>query len=285
MSDIEELYSDDENSINSDIGDTIVPSKNKKNSNIFTLKKNNYFDFGGDSYHGGGDNESDDDKEIEEGEEIEKEDIEEGEVIEDDDVEEGEIIEDDDVEEGEIIEDNEEDDDNEDNDNNTIINKNSKELLKKQPTKKISNNLQPINDEDDYDDDDEYEENYLQKFDSQIKKNYIDDFHQECFIHNYDEISKMTNVVRDNFGIIIDPLHKTLPYLTKYERTRVLGQRAKQIENNEPPFVKVPENIIDGYIIAELELQQKKIPFIIKRPMPGGGVEYWHLRDLELISF
>ena len=51
------------------------------------------------------------------------------------------------------------------------------------------------------------------------------------------------------------------------------------------PFVKVPENIIDGYIIAELELQQKKIPFIIKRPMPGGGFEYWHLRDLELISF
>ena len=47
----------------------------------------------------------------------------------------------------------------------------------------------------------------------------------------------------------------------------------------------VPETIIDGYVIAELELKEKKIPFIIRRPIPGGGCEYWHLKDLEIISF
>ena len=31
------------------------------------------------------------------------------------------------------------------------------------------------------------------------------------------------------------------------------------------------------------ELEQKKIPFIIRRPLPSGGSEYWHLRDLEVI--
>jgi DNA-directed RNA polymerase I, II, and III subunit RPABC2 len=138
----------------------------------------------------------------------------------------------------------------------------------------------------DYDDEeDEYEENYLQKFDNELNKNYISEFHPECLNHSSDEIEKLANVVRDEYNNIIDPLHKTLPYLTKYEKARILGQRAKQIETGAKPLVKVPENIIDGYIIAELELREKKIPFIIKRPIPGGAFEYWHLRDLENIHF
>lgn len=137
----------------------------------------------------------------------------------------------------------------------------------------------------DDDDDDDYDETYLQKFDNELTKNYINEFHPECLIHNYDEISKLTNVVRDSNNIIIDPLHKTIPFLTKYEKARILGQRAKQIEIGAKPFVQVPENVIDSYIIAELELQQKRIPFIIRRPIPGGACEYWNLKDLEIISF
>ena len=92
-------------------------------------------------------------------------------------------------------------------------------------------------------------------------------------------------VTRDETNIIIDPLHKTIPFLTKYEKARVLGQRSKQIECGAKPLVKVPENVIEGYIIAELELHQKRIPFIIKRPIPGGAFEYWNLKDLEIIGF
>ena len=100
-----------------------------------------------------------------------------------------------------------------------------------------------------------------------------------------DELLRLSKVVRNNSNIIIDPLHKTLPYLTKYEKARIIGQRAKQIETGAKPLVKVPENIIDGYVIAELELKEKKIPFIIKRPIPGGAFEYWRLNDLENINF
>ena len=132
---------------------------------------------------------------------------------------------------------------------------------------------------------DEYDENYLQKFDNDIIKNYVNDFHPECLNHNYDEIAKMSIIIKNSEGIIIDPLHKTIPYLTKYERARILGQRAKQIEIGAKPLVKVPENIIDSYIIAELELREKKIPFIIRRPIPGGGCEYWNIKDLEIIAF
>ena len=135
------------------------------------------------------------------------------------------------------------------------------------------------------DDDDDDDTQYLQKFNSEINKNYIMEHHPECVINNYDEISSLTSVIRDKNNNIIDDLHRTLPYLTKYERARILGQRAKQINSGAKVFVKVPENIIDGYLIAQMELEQKRIPFIIKRPIPGGGCEYWNLKDLEIVGF
>jgi DNA-directed RNA polymerase I, II, and III subunit RPABC2 len=185
--------------------------------------------------------------------------------------------------EGDSSEDDYDDDESENEDissslKTTPVNKGKK-------TAKIT--IDPVLDEDEIedDDDDDDDENYLQKFDNEISKNYISEQHPECAIHNYDEIAKLTIIVKDNDGIIIDPLHKTLPFLTKYEKTRVLGQRTKQIECGATPFIKVPEGIIDAHIIAELELQQKRIPVIIRRPLPGGGSEYWNLKDLEMILF
>ena len=138
---------------------------------------------------------------------------------------------------------------------------------------------------DDDDDDSDDDVNYLQKFDLDINTNYVSDYHPECQVPNFDEISKLAVVVRDDYNTIIDPLHRTIPFLTKYERARILGQRAKQIESGSEPFINIPESVIDGHIIAELELQQKRIPFIIRRPIPDGSFEYWHVRDLENIAF
>jgi DNA-directed RNA polymerase subunit K/omega len=154
--------------------------------------------------------------------------------------------------------------------------------IKKVPAKNVYK--KPIDFIEDDDDDDDGEQ-YLQKFDQSINDNYILNFHPESVLQNYDEILSMTKVVRNADGIIIDKLHRTIPYLTKYEKARILGQRAKQINSGAYPFVKVPENVIDGYIIAEMELKQKRIPFIIRRPLPNGGSEYWKVQDLEDISF
>ena len=156
--------------------------------------------------------------------------------------------------------------------------------IKKIPSKKIVKKA--FSDEiPDEDDDDEDGEMYLKKFDREVNDNYIVNNHPECAMQNYDEILAMTKVVRDENNIVIDDLHRTNPFLTKYERARILGQRAKQIETGATPFVKVPENIIDGYLIAEMELQQGRIPFIIRRPLPNGGSEYWKIGDLENIAF
>jgi DNA-directed RNA polymerase subunit K/omega len=158
--------------------------------------------------------------------------------------------------------------------------------IKTVPTKNIYKKpVELFNEDDDEDDDDNDGEQYLQKFDQSINDNYILNFHPESVLQNYNEILSMTNVVRNNDGIIIDDLHRTIPYLTKYEKSRILGQRAKQINSGHHTFVKVPENVIDGYIIAEMELKLKRIPFIIRRPLPNGGSEYWKVQDLENISF
>jgi DNA-directed RNA polymerase I, II, and III subunit RPABC2 len=207
----------------------------------------------------------------------------------DDEIDEDEILEDESIDENEnddeISSDKEIDNDiklqeggNEENKEK----KRSKKIPSKQKEVVKSSFIKDIDDDDDDDDDGEL---YLQKFDKEMNENYLVNCHPECVSHNYDEVIAMTKVIRDENGIIIDDLHKTIPFLTKFEKARILGQRAKQINSGATPFIKVPENIIDGYLIAELELKQKRIPFIVRRPLPNGGSEYWSLKDLEDISF
>jgi DNA-directed RNA polymerase subunit K/omega len=140
-----------------------------------------------------------------------------------------------------------------------------------------------MNIEDEEEDDEEEDEMYLQKFNESTQRNIISEFHPELQTHNYDEIDVLSKVVRDVNGNIIDPLHKTMPFITRYEKARILGERAKQINSGAKPFVEVKQNIIDGYVIALKEFEEKKIPFIIKRPLPNGAVEYWKFEDLEVL--
>lgn len=125
--------------------------------------------------------------------------------------------------------------------------------------------------------------NYLRKFDSEMRENYIATHHHEMMQLNMAEVDSLVRVVRNADGMIVDGIHKTMPFLTKYEKTRILGQRAKQLNQGAQPVIPIDKKIIDGYLIAQLELQQKALPFIIRRPLPGGKSEYWRLADLELI--
>ena len=138
-------------------------------------------------------------------------------------------------------------------------------------------------DSDEVSDDEEGSDNYLRKFESEMHQSYIESCHQEMMHLNNSEVAALARVVRNADGVIVDAMHKTMPFLTKYEKTRVLGQRAKQLNQGAQPMIPFDKKIIDGYLIAQLELQQKALPFIIRRPLPGGKSEYWRLSDLEII--
>jgi len=144
-------------------------------------------------------------------------------------------------------------------------------------------NLDEISDnEDSGDESDDGEE--FKKLDNDISRDYLLSYHPELKQINYTELLSLSKITRNKNGVIIDPLHKTFPYLTKFERAKILGQRAKQINNGSTIFVKVTPNIIDGHTIALMELNQKKIPFIIKRPLPNGVSEYWKVSDLNMLD-
>jgi DNA-directed RNA polymerase I, II, and III subunit RPABC2 len=138
--------------------------------------------------------------------------------------------------------------------------------------------------EDDEDDEEEEDEDYLQKLDDHFRQKVIENHHPELKTLNYEEIETLATVVRDKDSTIIDPLHQTLPIMTRYEKARILGERAKQINMGAKPFVEVDESMIDGYLIALKELEQKRMPFIIQRPLPNGGSEYWRISDLEILA-
>lgn len=161
--------------------------------------------------------------------------------------------------------------DNEDENNEIDIGVEQEENLNYQPFH--------INDDEDADDEDE---TYLQKFDDDIKAKVVQTHHPETLAHNNEEVQTACVVVRDDFGNIIDPLHTTIPLLTCYEKARILGERVTQLNNGAQPLVEIDETMMDGYVIALKELEAKKIPFIIQRPLPNGTSEYWRLKDLDV---
>lgn len=68
---------------------------------------------------------------------------------------------------------------------------------------------------------------------------------------------------------IPDDKRTTTPYMTKYERARLLGTRALQISMNAPVLVDTGGET-DPLQIAIKELQEKKIPLVVRRYLPDG---------------
>lgn len=207
--------------------------------------------------------------------------------IDDDDTDD-DADEDDEDDDGEIQDDLDEDADT----HPPVVEKSKKQTKKstktntKKPVEKNDSNYNSDNDDEDEDDDNDaqIDEHYLQKIDSTLKNRIIEEYHPELQQHNYEEIAAMSKIVRDDDGNIIDQFHKTMPFITKYEMTKVVGSRAQQIAAGGKPFIPIEPNMIDSYLIALEEFKQQKIPFIIKRPFPNGnGCEYWKVKDLEVV--
>jgi DNA-directed RNA polymerase I, II, and III subunit RPABC2 len=78
---------------------------------------------------------------------------------------------------------------------------------------------------------------------------------------------------------ILEENYTTTPFLTKFERARILGTRALQISKNAPLLVN-PEGETDPDLIAEKELRERKIPYVIRRYLPDGSYEDWKVDKL-----
>ncbi|BGP14894.1 subunit common to RNA polymerases I, II, and III [Rhodosporidiobolus nylandii] len=72
----------------------------------------------------------------------------------------------------------------------------------------------------------------------------------------------------------------TTPYMTKYERARILGTRALQISMNAPVLVPLNNGESDPLEIAQKELAAKKVPLVVRRFLPDGSFEDWLVSEL-----
>jgi DNA-directed RNA polymerase subunit K/omega len=186
----------------------------------------------------------------------------------------------DDDDEDDEDDDNDEDDEDDDNDEdeNEDENEDNDDELKEDEMKKYGGNDDSYDEEKNDDDELEYEDSdAYKKISKYINKNELLKYHPECIVENYEEIRVMSNIA-------LSEVHQTLPFLTKYERARVIGMRTVQLNNGAIPLIPdLPDSIIDNVIIAEKELNAKKIPYIICRPFSNGQKEYWKLEDLEIL--
>lgn len=106
-------------------------------------------------------------------------------------------------------------------------------------------------------------------------------FHPECVLE-YEDAEQANIPLRTTLpgG---DPFHRSMPFLSTFERTKILGMRTNQLAQGARPYVKVPEHITDVIDIAKLELSERLLPFIIKRYMPDGTYEKFRLCDLIIL--
>jgi DNA-directed RNA polymerases I, II, and III subunit RPABC2 len=67
--------------------------------------------------------------------------------------------------------------------------------------------------------------------------------------------------------------------LTKYEKAKLLGIRANQIDRNAPIMIDI-DGEISSLEIAKRELIEKKLPLIIERIHANGDYEHWSIDEL-----
>lgn len=80
-----------------------------------------------------------------------------------------------------------------------------------------------------------------------------------------------------------NPNRRTEPVMTRFERARVLGSRARLIEKNSLPMVD-PKGEIDPVKIATMELEAGVMPLKIRRRLPDGTCEEWKVSELEWLG-
>lgn len=104
--------------------------------------------------------------------------------------------------------------------------------------------------------------------------------HPECRLDYIEDVLKVLPLKQYPSDKKNDDRHKSVPYLTLFEKTKIIGFRANQLAQGARPLIDVPKHVTDVLEIARLELAQKRMPYILKRGMPDGTFEYWRLNDL-----
>lgn len=126
----------------------------------------------------------------------------------------------------------------------------------------------------DLDEEEDYDAGFFNadSYNAFIKKNNLQVLDPSLYSHN--DVNRID---------IITPIDQriTADKMSSAEYTRVVSERAKQIENGATPFVDYGIET-DPIKIAELEILQKKSPLVINRYINKYILEQWTVNELAI---
>lgn len=100
---------------------------------------------------------------------------------------------------------------------------------------------------------------------------------QHMLMRKKQEVLSQSDVYRKYYTEV----KTTAPYITKFERAKILSVRAQAIENGATPFVPIDDPDEDPYSIAKREYDARRIPYFVVRMLPNHEKEYWRLSDFK----
>lgn len=136
------------------------------------------------------------------------------------------------------------------------------------------------NEEYDIEEEEEFNEEADLEADADEEESEEDEFEDQLF---YEQVEYEKKLQATKIPYIE---RSTNPTMTIYEKTKIIGQRAIEIEQGAPVYITVPEGVTTALEIARMELEQNKINYIIRRYLPNGKYEEWETRELiNIISY
>jgi DNA-directed RNA polymerase I, II, and III subunit RPABC2 len=98
---------------------------------------------------------------------------------------------------------------------------------------------------------------------------------------------EVQSVTRESVQEALKSEKTTLPYYTKYEQVALIGTRAQQLAEGAKPLVSLDGMLTSDsrfvWNVAEKEVFERKLPFIIHRRFPDGRSEYWSTQELSIM--
>jgi DNA-directed RNA polymerase subunit K/omega len=98
---------------------------------------------------------------------------------------------------------------------------------------------------------------------------------------------EVQSVTRESVQEALKQERVSLPYYTKYEQVALIGTRAQQLAEGSKPLVSLDGMLTSDpkfvWNVAEREVFERKLPFIIHRRFPDGRSEYWSAQDLSVM--
>ncbi len=98
---------------------------------------------------------------------------------------------------------------------------------------------------------------------------------------------EVQSVTRESIQEALKQERVSLPFYSKYEQVALIGTRAQQLAEGAKPLVSLDGMLTSDpkfvWNVAEREVFERKLPFIIHRRFPDGRSEYWSAQDLSVM--